>query len=183
VADRGPHRRPQAALAFEIACARLNGLPSSQTVVRGRLGSPLDQEHCEHAIRHYLGAQCGDFKLQRSAKRRLQGAALDCGYWSIAPVVRTADLPPKKWPSFFDRGAVHEHIRAAVIGLNESIALCRVEPLHRSSRHLGRLPYPIGPKDNLMPIWKTSKTRGEPAGPEYGLVPTFLPNIRELTRF
>jgi len=26
-------------------------------------------------------------------------------------------------PSFFDRGDVHEHIRAAVIGLNESIAL------------------------------------------------------------
>jgi hypothetical protein len=86
-------------------------------------------------------------------------------------------------PSFFDRGDVHEHILAAVIGLNESIALCRVEPLHRSGCHLGRLPYPIGPKDNLMPIWKASKTRrGEPAGPEYGLVPTFLPNIRELTR-
>ena len=65
------------ALAFEIACTRLNGLPSSQTVVRGRPGSPLDQEHCEHAISHYLGAQRGDFKLQRSAKRRLQGAALD----------------------------------------------------------------------------------------------------------
>ena len=31
--------------------------------------------------------------------------------------------------------------------------------------------------------WKASKTRrGEPAGPEYGLVPSFLPNIRELTR-
>src|SRR3984885_14172107 len=40
-------------------------------------------------------------------------------------------------PSFFDRGDVHEHIVAAVIGLNESIALCRVEPLHRSSSHLG----------------------------------------------
>jgi hypothetical protein len=34
-----------------------------------------------------------------------------------------------------------------------------------------------------MPIWKASKTpRREPAGLEYGLVPTFLPNIRELTR-
>jgi hypothetical protein len=34
-----------------------------------------------------------------------------------------------------------------------------------------------------MLIWKASKTRrGEPAGPEYGLVPSFLPNIRELTR-
>src|SRR5260370_4324049 len=87
-------------------------------------------------------------------------------------------------PSFLDHGDVHEHILAAVIGLNESIALCRVEPLHRSGCHLGRLPYPIGPRDNLMPIWKASKTRrGEPAGPEYGLVPTFLPNIRELTRF
>src|ERR1700716_1434200 len=87
-------------------------------------------------------------------------------------------------PSFLDRGDVHEHILAAVIGLNESIALCRVEPLHRSGCHLGRLPYPIRPKDNLMPICKASKTRqGEPAGPEYGLVPTFLPNIRELTRF
>src|SRR5229473_8120912 len=75
-------------------------------------------------------------------------------------------------PSFFDRGDVHEHILAAVIGLNESIAFCRVEPLHRSSCHLGRLPYPIGPRDNLMPIWKASKTpRGEPAGPEYGLMP------------
>ena len=77
VADRGPHRRPHAALAFEIACTRRNGLRSSQTVVRVRLGSPLDQEHCEHANPHYLGAQCGDFKLRRSAKRRLQGAALD----------------------------------------------------------------------------------------------------------
>src|SRR5271167_4947622 len=75
-------------------------------------------------------------------------------------------------PSFFNRRDVHEHILAAVIGLNESIALCRVEPLHRSSCHLGRLPYPIGPQDNLMPIWKASKThRGEPAGPEYGLMP------------
>src|SRR6266852_7780106 len=45
-------------------------------------------------------------------------------------------------PRFFDRGDVHEHILAAVIGLNESIALCRVEPFHRSSCHLGRLPYP-----------------------------------------
>jgi len=35
-----------------------------------------------------------------------------------------------------------------------------------------------------MPIWKASKTRqGEPAGPEYGLLPALLPNIRELTRF
>ena len=86
-------------------------------------------------------------------------------------------------PSFLDRRDVHEHILAAVIGLNESIALCRVEPLHRSSCHLDRLPYPIGPRDNLVPIWKASKTRrGEPAGPEFGLVPTFLPNIRELTR-
>src|SRR5260370_31491967 len=50
-------------------------------------------------------------------------------------------------PSFLDRGDVHEHILAAVIGLNESIALCRVEPLHRSGCHLGRLPYPIGPQD------------------------------------
>ena len=48
-ADRGPHRRPQAALAFEIAFTRRNGLHSSQTVVRVRLGSPLDQEHCEYA--------------------------------------------------------------------------------------------------------------------------------------
>src|SRR3984893_13664337 len=66
-------------------------------------------------------------------------------------------------PSSFDRGDMHEHILAAVIGLNESIAFCRVEPLHRSSCHLGRLPYPIGARDNLMPIWKASKTRrGEP---------------------
>jgi hypothetical protein len=37
--------------------------------------------------------------------------------------------------------------------------------------------------ERSMPIWKASKTRrGEPAGPEYGLVPSFLPNIRELTR-
>src|ERR1700719_1302384 len=43
-------------------------------------------------------------------------------------------------PSFFGRGDVHEHVLAAVIGLNESIALCRVEPLHRSGCHLGRLP-------------------------------------------
>src|SRR5713226_6950883 len=83
-------------------------------------------------------------------------------------------------PSFFDRGDVHEHILAAVIGLNESLALCCVEPLHRASRHLGRLPYPIGPRDNLVPIWKASKPAG--VAPEYGLVPTFLPNIRELTR-
>src|SRR5206468_76128 len=62
-------------------------------------------------------------------------------------------------PSFLDRGDVHEHILAAVIGLNESIALCRVKPLHRSSCHLDRLPYPIGPRDNLVPIWKASKTR------------------------
>src|ERR1700722_9587859 len=62
VADRGAHRRPLAALAFEIACTRRNGLPSSQTVIHGRLGSPLDQEHCEHAI-PYLGAQCGDFQV------------------------------------------------------------------------------------------------------------------------
>jgi hypothetical protein len=47
-------------------------------------------------------------------------------------------------PSFLDRGDVHEHILTAVIGMNESITLCRVG---------------------------------------YGLVPTFLPNIRELTRF
>jgi hypothetical protein len=56
---------------------KTDGLPSSQTVIHGRLGSPLDQERCEHAIPHYLGAQCGDFKLRRSAKRRLKGAALD----------------------------------------------------------------------------------------------------------
>src|SRR5258708_15087252 len=31
-------------------------------------------------------------------------------------------------PSFFDRGDVHEHILAAVIGLNESIALCELSP-------------------------------------------------------
>src|SRR3979490_2038452 len=86
-------------------------------------------------------------------------------------------------PSFLDRGDVHEHILAAVIGLNESIALCRVEPLHRSGCHLGRLPYPIGPQDNLMPIWKASKTAGVSRRARSGLVPTFLPNIRELTRF
>ena len=50
---------------------------SRQTVVRVRVGSPLDPEHCEHANPHYLGAQCGDFKLRRNAKRRLQGATLD----------------------------------------------------------------------------------------------------------
>jgi hypothetical protein len=77
VADRGPHRRPHAALAFEIACTRRNGLRSSQTVVRVRLGSPLDQEHCEHADPVYLGAQCGGFKLRRNAKRRFKGATLD----------------------------------------------------------------------------------------------------------
>ena len=77
MADRGRIGDLQAALAFEIAYTRLNGLPSSQTVVRGRLGSPLDQEHCEHTIPHYLGARCDDFKLRRSAKRRLQGEALD----------------------------------------------------------------------------------------------------------
>src|SRR5258708_8805887 len=83
--------------------------------------------------------------------------------------------------SFFDRGDVHEHILAAVIGLNESIALCRVEPLHRSSCHLDRLPYPIGPRDNLVPIWKASKTpRREPAGPADGPVPPFLPHILRL---
>jgi hypothetical protein len=61
-------------------------------------------------------------------------------------------------PCFFDRGDVHEHILAAVIGLNESLALCRVEPLHRSSCHLGRLPYPIGPKDN--PFGRQAKPAG-----------------------
>src|SRR5258706_14010327 len=86
-------------------------------------------------------------------------------------------------PSFFDRGDVHEHILAAVIGLNESIALCRVEPLHRSSCHLDRLPYPIGPKDNLVPFCKASKTRrGERAGPADGLGPSFFPNSARLTR-
>jgi hypothetical protein len=80
---------------------------------------------------------------------------------------------------------VHEHILAAVIGLNESIALCRVEPLHRSGCHLGRLPYPIGPQDNLMPIWKASKTRrGEPAGPEWAgaYLPSKYPRINSLLR-
>src|SRR5260370_4980831 len=80
--------------------------------------------------------------------------------------------------SFFNRGDVHEHILAAVIGLNESIALCRVEPLHGSSCHLGRLPYPIGPQDNLMPISKASKTRrGEPPAPEFRLRPAFAPYV------
>lgn len=63
-------------------------------------------------------------------------------------------------PSFLDRGDMHENILTAVIGLDESITLCRVEPLHRSSCHLDRLPYPIGPRDNLVPIWKASKKPG-----------------------
>src|SRR4029077_20908781 len=34
-----------------------------------------------------------------------------------------------------DGGDVHEDIPASVCGLNETIALLRVEPLHRSARH------------------------------------------------
>jgi transposase len=38
-------------------------------------------------------------------------------------------------------------------------------------------------KDAPRSYGKASKTRqGEPAGPEYGLVPSLLPNIRQLTR-
>src|SRR6202051_347262 len=62
--------------------------------------------------------------------------------------------------SFFDRGDVHKHILAAVIGLNESIALCRVEPLRRSGCHLGRLPYPIGPKATSCRFGRLAKPAG-----------------------
>src|SRR5579863_7383431 len=35
----------------------------------------------------------------------------------------------------FDRGDVDEHVLAAVIGLDEAVALLRIEPLHGSCRH------------------------------------------------
>jgi hypothetical protein len=41
--------------------------------------------------------------------------------------------------SAFDRADVHEHILAAVIRLDESVALLAVEPLHGSLRHVARL--------------------------------------------
>src|SRR5258708_14582976 len=69
-------------------------------------------------------------------------------------------------PSFLDRGDVHEHILAAVIGLNESIALCRVEPLHRSGSHLGRSPFPLGLKTTPIPICRETKPpRADPRAP------------------
>jgi hypothetical protein len=36
---------------------------------------------------------------------------------------------------FFDGGDVDEHVLAAIVRLNKSIALCRVEPLHCTYRH------------------------------------------------
>ncbi len=39
----------------------------------------------------------------------------------------------------------------------------------------------LGPSQLTEPSACTAR-RGEPAGPEYGLMPTLLPNIRELTR-
>jgi hypothetical protein len=67
------------------------------------------------------------------------------------------------------------------------------EPWLASCRHnlagdlRAQLPYATPPSDHIplggVARLKASKTRrGEPAGPEYGLVPSFLPNIRELTR-
>src|SRR5260370_29760867 len=41
--------------------------------------------------------------------------------------------------SAFDRADVHEHILAAVIRLDESVALLAVEPLHGSLHHMARL--------------------------------------------
>jgi len=37
--------------------------------------------------------------------------------------------------SALDGGDVHEDIPASICGLNETIALLRVEPLHRAARH------------------------------------------------
>jgi hypothetical protein len=86
--------------------------------------------------------------------------------------------------SAYDRGDVHEHIRAAVIGLNESIALCPVEPPHRSSRHLVVSHIRQDLKTISCRFGRQANPAGvSVAGPEYGLVPIFLPNIRELTRF
>jgi|ERR1700750_954658 hypothetical protein len=40
----------------------------------------------------------------------------------------------------FHRGYMDEHVLAAVVGLNKSEALCRIEPLHSTCRHVS-LPF------------------------------------------
>jgi hypothetical protein len=40
-----------------------------------------------------------------------------------------------RWSGALDGGDVHEDIPASTCGLNETIALLRIEPLHRDARH------------------------------------------------
>src|SRR5439155_11736324 len=49
----------------------------------------------------------------------------------LLPLVETAQ------PGALDRRDVNEHVPAAALGLDEAIALRRVEPLHCASSHLG----------------------------------------------
>src|ERR1700686_3713723 len=125
-------------------------MPCTPCALEGR-PDPCGQDHlrAKGGLRHALPKLPDPQILRRSLPL--------VGHFLIAHLCTLIECAE---PSFFNRGDVHEHILAAVVRLNESIALCRVEPLHRSSCHLGRLPYPIGPRDNLTPIWKASKTRG-----------------------
>src|SRR5215211_4270934 len=71
---------------------------------------------------------------------RLCGSEVGCGLLAATPVSLNVigDLLTFReaaHPGPFDGADVHEHILAALIGLNEAVALCFVEPLHGTGRH------------------------------------------------
>src|SRR6266700_3658040 len=69
-----------------------------------------------------------------------------------------------------DGADVHEHVVAAIVGLNEAEALCRVEPLNCSGSHLDspRCAYARGCPRELHPIsamsWGVEPVRRDQQG-------------------
>src|SRR6266446_4830495 len=76
-------------------------------------------------------------KLSRSTRfeivRRLLAAVADHFVFDHLTLVERSQA------GALDRGDMHEYISAAGLGLNEAVALRRVEPFHGAGSHLGLL--------------------------------------------
>src|SRR5215207_8091629 len=80
------------------------------------------------------------FDIRAVGRDRLRGSEIGRGLLAAAPVglnligdLLTLREAPHSGP--LDGTDVHEHIPAALIRLDEAVALCFVEPLHSSGRH------------------------------------------------
>jgi hypothetical protein len=98
-------KAPRATWGLFIAVPNIDGISLAARSV------PFPQSLDLEVLRRLLAAIAHDFKLDSLA------------------LVKGAQ------PGAFDRRYMHEHVLTPALRLNKSIALCRIEPLHVSSRH------------------------------------------------